>query len=250
MSIASAAAQQTSQAQMSALSLLADNTASGANGATSSSKNATGTSTSAASNPLQSLSGNFQDFLGMLMTQLKNQDPTSPLDSNQFTTELVQFSGVEQQINTNQSLTQLIQLTQGNEILQSSSIVGHQVAVQSNQLALQNGTAEIQFTSPTAGPAVIAVYNASGTKLTEQTVQAEAGQNSWAWDGSTASGGTARDGAYSVAVAGTDASGNAKALPFNVVGTATGVQTGSGNTVNLQLGSLSVGFSAIKSIVN
>ena len=65
-----------------------------------------GTSTASGSNAsLQSLSSNFSDFLGMLMTQLQNQDPTSPMDSNQFTSELVQFSGVEQQINTNTSLT-------------------------------------------------------------------------------------------------------------------------------------------------
>ena len=54
---------------------------------------------------LTSLSSNFGDFLNLLMTQLQNQDPSSPLDTNQFTTEQVQFSGVEQQINTNASLT-------------------------------------------------------------------------------------------------------------------------------------------------
>ena len=59
---------------------------------------------------LGQLSGNFSDFLTMLMTQLKNQDPSSPMDANQFTSELVQFSSVEQQINTNGNLTQLIQL--------------------------------------------------------------------------------------------------------------------------------------------
>ena len=66
---------------------------------------------------LTALSSNFGDFLNMLMTQLKNQDPSSPLDSNQFTQELVSFSGVEQQINTNNSLTQLIQLTQAGELM-------------------------------------------------------------------------------------------------------------------------------------
>ena len=60
------------------------------------------------STALNSLSANFGDFLKLLMTQLQNQDPTSPLDTNQFTSELVAFSGVEQQINTNTSLTQLI----------------------------------------------------------------------------------------------------------------------------------------------
>ena len=65
----------------------------------------------------------------MLMTQLQNQDPTSPMDTNQFTTELVQFSSVEQQINTNTSLTQLIQLTQAGEVMQASAMTGKQVTV-------------------------------------------------------------------------------------------------------------------------
>ena len=79
-------------------------------------------------NALSQLSGNFSDFLNMLMTQLQNQDPTSPLDTNQFTSELVQFSGVEQQINTNNSLTQLIQLTQAGEVMQSSAMAGNRLA--------------------------------------------------------------------------------------------------------------------------
>ena len=91
MSIASVAAQQNS-------ALAATNAATASSGTT-----ATKSTGSAA---LNSLSANFGDFLKLLMTQLQNQDPTSPLDTNQFTTELVQFSSVEQQINTNTSLTQ------------------------------------------------------------------------------------------------------------------------------------------------
>jgi flagellar basal-body rod modification protein FlgD len=56
------------------------------------------------------------------------------MDTNQFTTELVQFSSVEQQITTNSSLTQLIQMTQSGEILNSASLVGHQVEVTSNSI--------------------------------------------------------------------------------------------------------------------
>jgi flagellar basal-body rod modification protein FlgD len=63
---------------------------------------------------LGSLTSNFSDFLSLLMTQLQHQDPSSPMDASQFTSELVQFSSVEQQINTNGNLTQLIQLTQAS----------------------------------------------------------------------------------------------------------------------------------------
>ena len=78
----------------------------------------------------------------MLMTQLQNQDPTSPMDTNQFTSELVQFSSVEQQINTNTSLTQLIQLTQGGEVMQASAMTGKQVTASSDHVPLQNGTGD------------------------------------------------------------------------------------------------------------
>jgi len=107
------------------------------------------TTASAATDPLASLSSNFNDFLSMLMTQLKNQDPTSPMDTNQFTSELVQFSSVEQQINTNTSLTQLIQLTQGGKVMQASAITGKQVTASSDHVPLQNGQGTIQFNTPT-----------------------------------------------------------------------------------------------------
>jgi flagellar basal-body rod modification protein FlgD len=109
-------------------------------------------SQSSSQNALSQLSGNFSDFLNMLMIQLQNQDPTSPLDTNQFTSELVEFSGVEQQINTNNSLTQLIQLTQAGEVMQGSAMAGKQVSVTSTQIPLQNGSGSVNFTAPRRRP--------------------------------------------------------------------------------------------------
>jgi flagellar basal-body rod modification protein FlgD len=200
---------------------------------------------------LQSLSGNFNDFLQLLMTQLQNQDPTSPLDTNEFTSQLVQFASVEQQINTNSSLTQLIQLTQSGELLQAGSVVGHQVRIQSDHIPLQGGTGQVQFTAPTAEPAAIAIYSDSGQKIREVAVNASAGTNTWTWDGTDDAGNTVPDGSYRIAVIGANTDGSTSALPFTVTGTATGVQTASsGNGVQLQLGALSVDFSAVRSFVN
>lgn len=196
---------------------------------------------------LSSLSGNFNDFLKLLMTQLQNQDPTSPLDTNQFTTQLVQFAGVEQQINANTSLTQLIQLTQGGELLQSSSMVGKQVAVQSDHMPLQNGSGTLVFTAPDAEPAAIAVYNDAGAKLRDAVVPAQKGQNTWTWDGTDGHGHQVPDGSYRVAVVGQSADGSTAALPFNVLGTATGVQK-QGNAVQLQLGAQTADFSTLQSV--
>ena len=226
MSLASVAAQQT-------------NTATASSSASSQTSN----------NALNSLSSNFGDFLKLLMTQLQNQDPSSPLDTNQFTSELVQFSSVEQQINTNSSLTQLIQLTQAGEVMQGSSMTGKRVTVSSDHVPLQNGQGTIQFTSPAAEPVDIAIYNDSGAKLSDSMLMATKGSNTWTWDGTTSSGTKVPDGSYKVAVTGANADGTTSALTFSGVGTATGVQSRS-NGIQLQLGSQSVDFSKVQAVGN
>lgn len=214
------------------------------NASTASAAAAAGTASSSA---LGTLSSNFNTFLSLLMTQLKNQDPTSPLDTNQFTSQLVQFASVEQQINTNRSLGQLINLTQSGQVIQSSAMVGRRVEVASDQLALQNGSATVKFTAPAQGPVNVAVYAANGSKIADGLVNASAGSNEWSWNGRNGSGTLMRDGAYRVAVTGSNADGTARALPFTVVGTATGVAQ-QDNAVKLQMGGLTVDFSAVKSV--
>jgi flagellar basal-body rod modification protein FlgD len=217
----------------------------------------TGTTTAAGSTSssqsssaaLNSLSSNFGDFLSLLMTQLQNQDPTSPLDTNEFTSELVQFCSVEQQINTNSSLTQLIQLTQAGEIMQASSMTGKQVTVSSDHVPLQNGKGTIQFTAPAAEPVDISIYSDSGTKLRDQVMTASKGTNTWNWDGTNSSGQSLPDGSYKVVVTGANADGTTSTLTTSVVGTATGVQNQSSG-VQLQMGALSVDFSKVQSVAN
>ena len=183
----------------------------------------------------------------MLMTQLQNQDPTSPMDTNQFTSELVEFSGVEQQINTNNSITQLISLTQSGQLLQSSSMVGKTVEVSASQMPLQNSSGALTFTDPTAGTAEIAITNAAGTKVLDTTVNATAGSNTWTWNGQDSNGNTQPDGAYNVTVTGTNSAGATASLPFTVSGTVTGVVENSG-TLDVQMGAQTAAFSAVQSV--
>jgi flagellar basal-body rod modification protein FlgD len=196
-----------------------------------------------------SLDGNFNDFLNMLMTQLQNQDPTSPMDTDTFTSELVQFSSVEQQIQTNTSLTNLIQLTQGSEVIQGSSMIGQQVTVQSTQIPLQNSTGTVNITSPAAEKVSIQITNSSGDDIFDTTVNAAAGNNTFTWNGTNNAGQTVPDGLYTMVATGSNVGGGTSTLPFTVTGTATGVVS-SGTTVDLQLGSLSVPFSSITSVGN
>lgn len=206
-----------------------------------------GTTSAGTGNALSSLSGNFTDFLKLLMTQLKNQDPTSPMDTNAFTQQLVQFSQVEQQINTNTSMTKLIELTQGNALLQSSALVGKTVNARTDQLSLQGGTAGLQFGATAPASVNVGIYNASGIKVRDATVDTTAGGRAWTWDGTGNDGRRLADGAYTVKVA--DATGGSGTVPFDVVARATGLVR-SGSDLKLQLGGAAVAFSTVDSVSN
>lgn len=205
------------------------------------------TTTSSSTSALSSLTSNYNDFLTLLTTQLQNQDPSSPMDSSQFTSELVQFSGVEQQINTNTDLSQLISLAQAGNISQASSMLGATVTATSSQLPLQNGSAQLTFTAPSAEPVDIAISNSSGEQLYEATVDASEGANSWSWDGTDSSGGTLPDGAYDVTVTSTGSDGTTTSVPFTVTGTATSVDSSS-TSLSLNLGAVNVPFTSITSV--
>ncbi len=199
---------------------------------------------------LQKLAGNFNDFLNLLLTQLQNQDPTSPMDTNSFTTELVQFTGVQQQVATNSSLTALVALNQQAQILDSAQYVGHSATVSASAITLQNSTGEISFNG-TAGETVqIAILNAVGAPIKDASVTATQGVNTWSWNGLDDNGNQVPDGAYSIGVVTGVSGGGTSNVPFDVIGTTTGVSNNGSNGVSLQLGSLSVGLSNLVSIGN
>src|SRR5713101_3025549 len=110
----------------------------------------------------QTIAGNFQTFLTMLTTQLKNQDPTNPLDTNQFTQQLVQFAQVEQQLKSNDQLSTLVSLQQTAQSTQALSFVGENVTVNSNTAQLANGSTTWTMSSPKPSSATINISNSSG----------------------------------------------------------------------------------------
>src|SRR5215216_5770382 len=99
--------------------------------------------TSAANNA--TLAKNFDTFLSLLTTQLKNQNPLEPLDTNQFTQQLVQFAGVEQQINMNQQLTSLVNLQKSAQATQALVYLGSTATVDGTTTKLTNGAAVWSF---------------------------------------------------------------------------------------------------------
>ncbi len=154
---------------------------------------------------------------------------------------------MEQQIGTNSNLTQLIQVTQASQIEQSAAMLGKPVTVTSPQLTLQDSSAKINFSTASSTPVGIAVYNAAGAQIQTATLDSNVGANSWTWDGTSATGAKMPDGAYKVMVTAIGLKGDASKIPFTVTGTATSVMNNAG-TVQVQMGGLTLPFSAVQSL--
>ena len=210
---------------------------------------AAGAASSSATTASTRLGGDLNTFLTLLTTQLQNQDPTDPLDTNQMTNQLVQFASVEQQIAMNQNLSSMISLQQSAQLTAAAPLIGRRIEVTSDKVALQNGSAEIRLPAAgTARTAEITVMDANGRTLRTETVTLGSDATSWNWDGRDRSGNRRADGAYSIAVAGRTANGEAATISYTVRGTLTGAErTDSGLTLNM--GAVSLGFDSLRSIL-
>src|SRR6202140_1727054 len=128
--------------------------------ASSSSSSSASSSANALAN--QQIAGNFQSFLTLLTTQLQNQNPLDPLDTNQFTQQLVEFAGVQQQLNTNDSLATLVSLQQTAQSPQALGLVGKRAVGNGGTAALSKSTATWELTVPTASTLTVNITNSSG----------------------------------------------------------------------------------------
>ncbi len=195
------------------------------------------------STSLSKVTGDFNTFLKILTTQLQNQDPLNATDTNQFTQELVQFSGVEQQINTNAKLDLLIKAFNSNGITPYLNYVGKTVEVPANgELVVQGGVANFTYTLPYAAQNVtITVTDSVGNAIATMGGPKAAGVNRVSWDGIDSFGAQRADGAYKLRIVATDATGKAIGTSgVNVIALVSSVQTDSDGMTTLSLGAKSV----------
>jgi flagellar basal-body rod modification protein FlgD len=184
----------------------------------------TGTSTTTASSSVagavdrKTIASHFDTFLKLLTTQLKNQNPLDPLDTNQFTQQLVQFSQVEQQMKQNDQLTTLIAIEKASQSTTALAFVGSTVAVDGQTAALTNGSATWSLTVPKPVSASITIKNASGQSVYASSFTMNAGAQAFTWDGKDTNGVQWPDGNYTISVTGKDASGQTVAIPSEVEG--------------------------------
>jgi flagellar basal-body rod modification protein FlgD len=181
---------------------------------------------------IASLADNFNTFLSLLTTQLKNQDPTSPLDSNQFTQQLVQMTGVEQQLNGNTLLKQVVANT-SNGISTAVSLIGKNVKAVSDTANLSGGQAQWTYNLPTnAADLKVEVVDSAGNVLhAEAPSNRTAGDHAFSWNGKNLAGTQLPNGgAYTLRVTATDANGATLATTNYVQGVVTGVTQANGAT--------------------
>jgi flagellar basal-body rod modification protein FlgD len=166
------------------------------------------------------LAGNFQTFLTLLTTQLQNQNPLDPLDTNQFTQQLVQFASVEQQLKTNDELSTLVTLQQTAQATQALEFVGKTAVVSGNTTALSNSQATWELNVPSASTVNISIANSSGQTVFTGTSSATAGDNQpFKWDGLGSDGKQLPDGLYTLTATAADSTGNQVAITTQVGGT-------------------------------
>jgi flagellar basal-body rod modification protein FlgD len=201
---------------MTAAANVASHVVSGTTPLPAKSSNSSGSSLASTSD---TLAGNFQTFLTLLTTQLQNQNPLDPLDTNQFTQQLVQFASVEQQLKTNDQLTTLVSLQQTAQSTQALGFVGKTAVVDGSTTALANGAATWNLSVPTNSNVSISITNSTGQTVFSGNYHVNAGDNQvFGWDGKGNDGTQWPDGQYKLTATATDTAGNSVAVSTQIQG--------------------------------
>lgn len=197
------------------------------------------------------LAEDFSQFLQLLTTQLQNQDPLSPMDSNEFTNQLVQFSQVEQQINANTKLDDLVALQLNNAITSSLGYVGLDVSYISAEIAyVQGEPTTIKYNLDNAATvSKINIFNEEGNLVFSGDAEKGAGVHEFTWDGQDILGNQLESGTYSISIDSLDAEENVIDTTTVVTGRVKGVEQQNGIVFAL-VGERAVPITQILNAVN
>lgn len=195
---------------------------------------------------MKGLSDNFDTFLTLLTSQLQNQDPLSPMDSQEFVSQLVQFSSVEQQIQSTQAIMALLNVQAALAQLSSVDYIGKYAQVETSAAMLSEGRAEWSYELPQeASSNQLVITNAQGATVGTIDGQTGAGEHRLVWDGTDGQGNTLPDGVYTLEVVAFDADGQRiNGVTVTVGGRVTGVELNNGQAI-VEVGGMKVPASRI-----
>lgn len=155
-----------------------------------------------------------EDFLELLVTQLRNQDPMNPMKGQEFAAQLAQFSSVEQLININESL----EAQNGNQALTknlknglAADMLGTQIQAEGNSLNWTGDKVDLHFDMDApAAQNTLTIRDAAGqTVRTEDLGTLGAGEQSFTWDGTNNNGEEVPPGNYTYSIEAIDSNGTA-----------------------------------------
>ena len=195
----------------------------------------------------QSLATNFEAFLTLLTTQLQHQNPLEPLDTNQFTQQLVSFAGVEQQLRTNDQLESLLTLQKVGYNVTALGFVGAHVTVDGSTTELRDGLAVWYLSSPSTASAHIEIQDKNGNAVYTETKALNTGTAPFQWNGKTSTGTVAPAGTYKIVITAQDPSGNPVAIGTSFSGVVDQVDV-SGEEPLLLIGSTLTTMDKIRSV--
>jgi len=194
------------------------------------------------------LAGNFTTFLQLLTTQLKNQNPLDPLDTNQFTQQLVQFAQVEQQMKSNDQLSALVGLQKTAQQTQALAFVGMKVAVEGKTADLKDGKATWGFNVTKPATATVNIVNSAGSTVYTGTFSVNSGAQNFSWDGRNNAGVLQANGTYTLSVTAKDASGQTTGVSTETQGVVDSVDM-TVNPPTLSIGGKDYALDKVKRVV-
>lgn len=212
---------------------------------------ATRASSSQAANDAAKFGKDFDSFLTLLTSQLKYQDPLSPMDSTQFTTQLVQFTGVEQQIKQNKNLESIMAMQQSMELASASNYIGKTIDAGGKSIVLNGGEASISYELDAGAKEVsIAIKNSSGEVVRTIEGTTKSGMQTVSWDGRSDANTRLADGTYSFVVNAKDIRSQAMAVKTGYTGKIDGFDVGDGGAIILRAGSARIPLGDVTSVKN
>ena len=194
------------------------------------------------------LGGDLNRFLTLLVTQLQNQDPLDPLDTNEFTAQLVQFAGVEQQINQNAHLETLIELGKAGGVAAMVGMIGKRVEAAGRIVPLVHGQAHASYSlAEAAAETTLSLRDADGRVVLTRSGETGAGRHDFVWDGRDADGHPLPDGGYTLEVTALRTDGSSVAAESQIAGTVTSAAAGDDGVI-LHVGPVAVAMADVITI--
>ncbi|PIW29054.1 MAG: flagellar hook capping protein [Rhodospirillales bacterium CG15_BIG_FIL_POST_REV_8_21_14_020_66_15] len=196
----------------------------------------------------QSLEEDLNRFLTLLTTQLQHQDPLDPMDATEFTSQLVQFASVEQQIFQNSNLEKLLAVQETNKLSSLVGFIDNVVEVEGQDLVLDQGSSRFTYSIPIgAVQTKITITDAAGLQVFTADGQTQPGIHSVEWDGTDKNGQQQPDGLYRVQVTTFDRQNNLLDVLHTTFGRVTGGGVVDGKTT-LFMGPLRVDQDSVLSV--